>query len=258
MSALAELAAEADTIASLGHNQPPEPTPFEAVSVHIDDLLTEAHNWADGEGVETQAQADDVGRLIEDLRKAAKVADDLRIEEARPFDEGKAAVQARYAPLIADPKTKNPGKVWKAIDALKATLKPYLDRLRAEQEAEARSKREEAEAAAQAAREAAQAAAASDFAAQEDAEALIKAAEHAAAEAKRAENAKAQSRGGGRAIGLRTFYRAEMTDRKAALLHYLADRPDVVVTFLQAQADADVRAGKRSIPGFNVVEDTRL
>lgn len=25
-----------------------------------------------------------------------------------------------------------------------------------------------------------------------------------------------------------------------------------------AQADADVRAGKRSIPGFNVVEDTRL
>ncbi len=258
MSAMSELAAEAQTIAAIGHNAPPEPTPFEAVETHITDLITEAHNWADGEGVSTQAQADDVGRLIEDLRKAAKAADDLRIEEARPFDEGKAAVQARYAPLIADPKTKNPGKVWKAIDALKATLKPYLDRLKAEQEAEARRLREAAEAVAKAARKAAQAAAASDLAAQENAEELVKAAEQAAADAKRAENVKAQSRGGERAIGLKTFYRAEMTDRKAALVHYLTDRPDVVVGFLQAQADADVRAGKRSIPGFNVVEDTRL
>lgn len=252
MSATAELAAY------IGHNNPPEPTPFDGIETHINDLLGEAKNWADGSGVENQAQADEVGRLIEDLRKAAQVADDLRKEEARPFDEGKAAVQAKYAPLIADPKTKSPGKVWKAIDALKATLKPYLDRLRAEQEAEAKRKRDEAEEAARIAREAAQAAAASDLEAQEAAEALVDAAAKADAEAKRAENAKAQSRGGDRAIGLRTVWRAEMTDRKAALLHYVADRPDVVTLWLQSLADADVRQGKRSIPGFVVIEDTAL
>lgn len=252
MSATAELAAE------IGHNNPPEPTPFDGIEAHINDLLGEAKNWADGSGIENQAQADDVGRLIEDLRKAAQAADDLRKEEARPFDEGKAAVQAKYAPLIADPKTKSPGKVWKAIDALKATLKPYLDRLRAEQEAEAKRKRDEAEEAARKAREAAAAAEASDLDALEHAEVLADVAEQAAKDAKQAAGAKAQSRGGDRAIGLRTVWRAEMTDRKAALLHYLADRPETVVAWLQLQADADVRQGKRSIPGFNVVEDAVL
>jgi hypothetical protein len=35
-------------VAEIGHNNPPEPTPYEAVKVHLDDLLTEAANWADG------------------------------------------------------------------------------------------------------------------------------------------------------------------------------------------------------------------
>lgn len=254
MTALA-LAAEPATI---GHNGGPEADPWEGLRVHLDDLLSEAHNWADGTNVENQAQADEASRLIDDLNKAAKLADAQRVAEKEPHDKAIAEIQGRYNPYIADPKTKNPGKVWKAIDALKAAVKPYLERLRAEQEAEAKRKRDEAEKAAAEAAAAAKAAAANDLAAQEDAEAKIKLAEQAQADAKRAESAKAQARGSSRAMGLRTAYVAHLTDRKAALLHYVATRPDEVVSLLQRLADQDVREGKRTIPGFEVREETRL
>ena len=86
---------------------------------------------------------------------------------------------------------------------------------------------------------------------------LIAAAEAAEAAAKAAEKAKPQVAGAGRATGLRTYWVARMTDRKAALFHYLVARPDAVVGLLQTLADADVREGKRSIPGFEVAEDRR-
>lgn len=254
MTALA-LAAEPATI---GHNGAPEADPWEGLKVHLDDLLSEAHNWADGTNVENQAQADEASRLIDDLNKAAKLAEAQRVAEKEPHDKAISEIQGRYNPYIADPKTKNPGKVWKAIDALKAAVKPYLERLKAEQEAEAKRRREEAEKAAAEAAAAVKAAAANDLAAQEEAEAKIKAAEHAQADAKRAENAKAQARGGSRAMGLRTVSVAHLTDRKAALLHYVATRPDEIVSTLQRLADQDVREGKRSIPGFDVREETRL
>jgi hypothetical protein len=66
--------------------------------------MVEAKNFCDGAAIENQAQADTVARLIDDFRAAQKAADDARKEEARPFDEGKAAVQEKYAVLIADTK----------------------------------------------------------------------------------------------------------------------------------------------------------
>jgi hypothetical protein len=49
-----------------------------------------------------------------------------------------------------------------------------------------------------------------------------------------------------------------MTDAKAALLFYLNDRPDEIKAALQGFAEADVRAGRRSIPGFTIEEETRV
>lgn len=49
-----------------GNGPPPEEQikpEWEAVKVHMDDLLTEATNWADGEKIVSQEQADAVGRL---------------------------------------------------------------------------------------------------------------------------------------------------------------------------------------------------
>ena len=97
-----------------------------------------------------------------------------------------------------------------------------------------------------------------DLDGREEAEALVSAAEDAAAEAKRIEAARSHAKGDGRAIGLRTTYRPVMTDRKAALMHYLANRPDDIVATLQRLAEVDVREGKRTIPGFDVISEARV
>ena len=128
---------------------------------HMDDLLTEARNRADGQAVENQAQADDISRLIEDLRLAGNAADEARVAEKKPLDEQIDEIQTRYNAYIAGmkAKVKTPGKVTVAIDALKAALHPYLAKLKAEQDAIAEAARKTAEEAAQkAADEAAKAA----------------------------------------------------------------------------------------------------
>lgn len=239
-----------------GNNNPPveiEPTPFEMSEVEIGDLYAEAKNWLDGEPVTTQAQADGLSKLIEDLRKAGKLADERRVEENKPFDDGKAEVQARYAPLIADTKSVK-GKVPLAVDMAKKALAPWLQKLEDEKQAAAKKAREEADAKMKAAQDALRASQVADLEKREAAEALIRDAEKADAAATKAENSKAHATGGTRAIGLRSVWRAEMTDARAAAAHYWVTRREDVDAFFQGMADADVRAGKREIPGFMIAE----
>lgn len=147
MNAQPEFTAE-ERAAGMGHNMPPEPvaaesSPFDAVKVNMEDYLTEARNWADGKAVENQAQADEISRLIEDLRLAADAADKVRIAEKKPLDDAIDEIQGRYNPYIAGikAKVKDPGKVAVAIDALKSTLKVYLDAEAAKQAAAAEAAR---------------------------------------------------------------------------------------------------------------------
>ena len=247
----------AEAPAPIGHNAPPEPSAYEAVKAHIEDLWTEAKNWCDGAKIENQAQADAVARLIEDFRLAHKAADDARVEENRPFDEGKAKVQEKFAPLIADTKAVK-GLTVKATAALKATLTPWLVKLDAEKRAAEAAAREEAERKAKEAAEAVRAADATNLEEREAAEIKVAEANIARAAAIRAANDKAHAKGDGRAIGLRTTYRPVMTDRKEALLHYLKVQPDAIVACLQGLAEADVRRAIRSIPGFRIEEDTKV
>lgn len=230
-------------------------TPFDLIAEHLEDLIAEAKNFADGEPVANQGQADAVSALIENLRIAAKDADAERVRENEPHDKAKAAVQAKYAPLIADPKNKNPGKVWKAIDALKACLQPFLAKLDAEKREAERVAREAADKAAKDAADAMRAAAAKDLQAREEAEALIAEAEAAQKLAKAAAGDKAHAVGGSRAMGLRSVWKATLTDSHAAAAHYWRTNPDAFTALLQKLADDDVRAGKRSgIPGVEITE----
>jgi hypothetical protein len=254
----AAIEAEAEAPPPIGHNGAPEPTPFEAVKVHIEDLLAEAYNWADGTTVETEEQANEASRLIDDLNKAAKAAEEARVAEKKPLDDAIAEIQTRFNVYIADRKNKTPGKVWKAIDALKASVKPYLDRLKAEQEAAAEAARQAAIEAQRIATEAARAAQASDLAAQDAAEELVLAAKRAEATAKQVEAAKPQLHGGDRAMGLRKTYTPEIADKKVAMLHYMRDQPAEFEALVMQLAWRDVRAGKRQIPGIRVVEGTTL
>jgi CRISPR/Cas system CSM-associated protein Csm2 small subunit len=254
MSAMGELAAD---VAAIGHNNPPEPTPFDAISVHVEDLMVEAKNWCDGAAVESQEQADTIARLIDDFRKAYTAADNARKEENKPFDEGKAAVQAKYAPLIADTKGQR-GKVVLAIETLKRTLAPWLMKLEEEKRAAAEAARREAEEKARAAAEALRQASDTDLAAREEAEAMLAAAEHADADARRAEKDRAHAHGGARAMALRSYFRPELVNAGDALRHYVKTNPDAVKGFLIQLATDDVRAGKRQIPGFDVLEEKRV
>jgi hypothetical protein len=229
-------------------------TPFDLIAEHLEGLIDEARNFADGEPVANQGQADAVSALIESLRIAAKDADAERVRENKPHDDAKAAVQAKYAPLIADPKNKNPGKVWKAIDALKACLQPYLAKLDAEKREAERVAREAADKAAKDAVDAMRAAAADDLQAREEAEALIADAEAAQKAAKAAAGDKAHATGGSRAMGLRSVWKAELKDAQIAAGFFWKRDPSVFNAFLQKLADEDVRSGKRSIPGFDVTE----
>lgn len=243
----------------IGHNHPPveiEPTPFEMSEVEIGDLYAEAKNWLDGEPVSSQTQADGLSKLIDDLRKAAKLADERRVEENRPFDEGKASVQARYAPLIADTKSVK-GKAVIAIDMAKKALAPWLQRLEDDKRAAAEAARKEAEEKARIAQDALRASNVADLEKREAAEALVREAQAAEAAATKAENSKAHATGGTRAIGLRSVWRAEMVDGREAARHYWQTRREEVDAFFQGLADADVRAGKREIPGF-LIQETRV
>lgn len=244
----------ADGAAPIGHNNPPA---FDAIKVHVDDLMIEAKNWCDGSAIESQQQADAVAKLIDDFRAAMKAADDARKDEAKPFDDGKAAVQAKYAPLIAETKGQT-GVIPRALSALKATLTPWLQKLERERLEAARLAQEEADRIAREAAEAMRATSMADLEGREQAEGLVAAAEDAATAVARIEKDRSHAKGDGRAIGLRKTYRPVLTDRKAALVHYAANRPDALVALLCRLAEVDVREGKRTIPGFDVIEESKV
>ena len=239
----------------VGGNNPPEPTPFELARDAIDALYDEAKGWLDGEPVSSQGMADGVAKLLAMLREAVTNADEARKAENVPFDTGKAEVQARYAPLIADTKGQK-GKAILAIEICKGSLAPWLDKLDKEKREKAEQARLEAEAKARAAQEAMRAARHDNLEEREHAEELFKDAKKAEVIAGRAARDTAKANTGiGRAVSLRTSYRPVLTDPFAAAQHYWnVSRPDIE-TLLLSLAERDIRQGRRTIPGFNVIEE---
>ncbi|MFG1429369.1 hypothetical protein [Roseixanthobacter glucoisosaccharinicivorans] len=201
----------------MGHNNPPEPTPYELSKAEIEELVEEAKGWLDGEPVKDQAVADKIGLLKGLLRKARQTADGRRKEEVKPLDDAKAEIQARYNALIGDTKKDGKGIAILAEEYCDKALEPFLKALAAEKEAKVKAAREEAEKAAAAAQEAIRAAREADFATQEAAEALLRDAKKAETAANRAEKDTARVAGAGRSIGLRSSEVLHVTDAIAAL-----------------------------------------
>lgn len=240
--------------ATIGHNNPPELTAFEALKANIDDLFDEAKLWMDGEPVTTQEQANNLNTLESRIRDAAKAAEAERKREAKPFDDGKKAVQERYNPLIQRGK----GKTDQAIECIKAALKPYLiEKDRLQRDAAARA-REEAELKQREAMEAMQKRDAANLEQSIEAEKLVEEAKRAEADASRAEKQKAHAKGEGRATGLRSVWRAQMVHPREAATWVMNNHTEDFLAFVQTKADQNVRAGSRNIPGFNIVEEKVL
>jgi hypothetical protein len=106
------------------------------------------------------------------------------------------------------------------------------------------------------AQEAIRASDATNLAARAAAEAMLKDAKKAEKSAKRAEKDTASAGGDvGRAAALRTTYRAEFTDPVLAVRHYWLKAHDEMCGFLLTLAEKDIRAGARTIPGIEVIEE---
>lgn len=226
------------------------PPPFDTFSLHIEELIENAKQFLDGEPIATQGQADEVGKLLDMIRTAKKDADKERAAEKKPHDDAGKAVQAKWMPLLS--------RCDIATDTAKKALVPWLEKLEAEQRAEATRLAKEAEERRQAALEAERAAKqATDLESAERVELARKEAEIAEKAANKADKAKAHATGGSRAIGLRSFWVAEITDRRELLAHYMRARPADLEAWLQDQADKDVRAGVRNLPGVAIKEDRR-
>ena len=236
--------------APIGHNKPPEPTPFEAVTATISDLFDEAKLWLDGETIDRQELADDISKLLNLIRDACKTADTARKTENKPFDEGKAEVQGRYNPLLK--------KADLASETCKKALAPWLVKLDREKKAAADKARLEAEEKQREAQEAIRTADHNNLEERERAEVLLAEAKGAEKTAKRAARDTAKASGGtGKAVSLRSTWHPVLKDATAAARHYWQADRLAMEEFLTGLAEKDVRAGKRDIPGFEVVEERK-
>ena len=221
--------------ATIGHNAPP---PEAAFGLHIDDLFTTLSDSLSGGDVANDTQEAAIDALLDEFRKAAKDADGARAAEKKPFDEAAKAVQAKWKPII--------DKAARGADECKAALTPYrIAKQRAAEEA-ARKAREEAEAREKAAQEALRKS--DDLEAKFEAERELEASKKLAAVASKIDRAPK---------GLRTSYRAEITDRKAALLHYLARAPERFEALIQQMADEDARGTRAPVPGIVFHEEKK-
>lgn len=227
-------------------NAPAEPAVLFAEE--IADLWLEAKNWLDGEPIANEQQAEAVSSLLNRLRRVARDADEARKVEKSPHDEAGKAVQQKWKPII--------DKAELAASTAKRALAPYLRAVEDKQ-------REEAEAAAkEAARMAAIAADAyaksfSNLEAAEDAERLLKAAGAAQKDAVKAGKQKAHATGGERAVGLRSYYTAEVTDPVAFGKWAWAHCHSEYLQFLEGLAEREARRGSSGIPGLKIIEERK-
>jgi len=226
-------------------------TPFDEIVLEIEDLYAEARNWADGAAIETDEQDAALDVLDKALLKAGQDADDLRKAEVAPLDEAKAAIQKRFHPLIGDTKA-GKGKVPLARETLAPIRSAYKAKKAAEKAAAAEKARREAEEERIKAEELLRASA-GNLEARERAEEQLSLAKEADRFASRQE--KRATTG----LGMRTYYRAEVTDFVAAARHYWGpERPRFEALVLElAQRDATASAGKAVIPGIIFHEDKR-
>lgn len=227
--------------AVIGHNLP---EPFLLYNESIHDLLIEANNYLDGKDIENEEQEAAVASILTRLRREANAADDQRKAEKKPHDDAGKEVQAKWMPLLE--------KADLGVQCAKSALTRFLRKKEAAQQAAAEAAAEEARQQAEAAAQAAQNVREDDFAGQTTVRVLRENAAAAEKIANRLGNERVQAKGGERAVGLRSVWTPTLTDPVAALKHYRERQPDALKEWLLEQAQRDVRAGSRAIPGFTI------
>jgi hypothetical protein len=247
--------------AVLGNNNPPEPTPVEALApaaevdeqfaglkAHFDDLYTESKNWADGAEVENEAQAAEVDRLLDEWKKAIATADSVLDARIDPLNAQIKVIRELFYPLTGDT-TKIKGIGTRAKTALLQVKTAWGKKVQARIDAEAAKLAKEAADKAQQALEASRAAV-GDLAATESAEDLIKAAQGALRAATTAGKATPGK-------GYRTKWVTTIADNKKAVLTMMGRYPQDFLDLALRLAEREVMEGKRVIDGF-LIDETKV
>lgn len=227
-------------------NRPADPATL--FGEELDDLMIEAKNFLDGKPIETEAEANAVSSLVNRLSRLWKDADETRKVEKRPHDDAAKAVQSRWLPILDKAKL--------AEKTAKQALAPYLVMVEEKMRRDAEILRENA---AKLAEEAARAhrGASGNLDAAEQAEELLRASGEAAKEAARADKQKAHAKGGERAVGLRSYYVADITDPIAFGKWAWEHCRDDYLQFLAGLAEREARRGSNGIPGLQITEERR-
>ena len=226
----------------IGDNGPP---PHLDLQQEIDDLLLEAGAWLDGEKLETQAQADALSLIVTGLRKRRKAADEKRKELNKPFDEGKAANQAIWNPILK--------KADLAMKTGKAVITEFLEAEAAEVERKAEVARKAALEAEQRLRKTERLADDTNLEDQQAIEQEREQVKRANKSADRLAKAKPKLAGEGRAMSLRTYYDAKIVDRRALLNWVAKNDPEWLESRLQEYAQSKVSVSKTGFAGVEAV-----
>lgn len=250
---LAVPAADREVTAKDNEPPPPEAEALALMSTAVDDLYLEAQNWADGEPVSNEGQAEAVTALKSRLEEAVKTIEAERKKLTDPLYQEQKRIIAAFKPVSE--------KADRAIRALRNTLTNWLRALEAEQARIAEEKRKAAQQAEEELREAhRQQQTSGDLIDGERAAELEEQAERTRKDAREAERETAMVRTGSGKATLRTYWMVNITDAKELLQHFMRHDPDWLKGLLQERAERDVRSmdgDKRSLPGCNVWSEKR-
>jgi hypothetical protein len=226
--------------ATTGHNGGPALEPFKAITDHIGDLYELAAGCLTGGDIASQAQADQIKQIVDDVIDAEKALEAIRKRENEPFDTGKAAVQAIAKPLadslkLAKSTAKQPLTAWNLkLDAIREADAKAAKALADELATQVQAKFAETNL--------------GDLEGRQEAEALAEQAKQAAMVAKRIDKVPS---------GLKTYHVAKLVDRGAFLKWLKEHRADVLTDWLGAEAVRQVNAGQRCMAGVEVFTERR-
>lgn len=224
----------------IGDNMPPiEYNNMEYMN-HVDAvnaIIDDAHATLTGVPVENEKQYIVVKDLQDCLKKIRLAAEKQRKIDKQPYLDGSSQIDGNYKVLNV--------KVTTAESAARECVQPYLQKLEQERQAAQKLAQEEKE---KAEKELAEANAAKQGADMEESERINDLADELKAKEKQASKTSRPV-----ATGMKTVFTPTITDKVEVIKHYWTD-PSLVETLMRL-INADIRSGKREIPGVEIKEE---
>ncbi len=259
--------AATEATAEIGHNQSEHSEEFQELLDRAEALKETGNKWINERPTFTDETAPKANSFLEQLTKFSKKVETTRKAEKEPILQQGRELDARFKALTE--------ALSPIVKTMKERMTVYLkeqDRLRREEaervRADALKKENEAKEAARIAREAEENANAGGNAGtdtdvvglQADADAKIEEAQTTAAQAEQLAQAKSKVQGDmGNARGLKTYWKATITDPDKAVDHF-KKHPDLLAV-VQKLADGIARSPAsrhQEIPGIEITSEERV